>query len=146
MAAMHLIRPVGRNKQEVTIAEVPQQKAEQLAGGTVSPVEILYDEDERLTISQSLKQNEGVLEQAHAAGIGLEGLGNRRAELRQETSEDGIGALDQPSHSGRAELSRETPQRAGDRGEGQPLRTKLQTRTGEHPGASFAHLATEFLH
>ena len=132
MAAVQLVGTVGGEEQDALLAGVAHEEGQEVARGTVGPVDVLEDEHERLRLGQAPQQREQQLEDASLRGRRLRGGGVELGKQRREADRAGaqlVGA--QP------------PQGADDRREGQLAVAEVDAVAGEEASAPGAGAGTE---
>jgi hypothetical protein len=101
-------------------------------------VHVLDDQYHGTGLSQTLQQDERLLEQPRPRFAGIVRAGGL-AELRQQPGQlPGRAARQQLGHPGHAQIPDEIPEHRGERGECQAVGAKLQATPHQHPHARAA--------
>ncbi len=139
VAAVQLVRAVGRDQHEPLAPRGAQQEREEVAGRAVGPVEVLDDEHERRLVGHAPEQRQQHLEQARLGELRVAGGGGHPG-LGQQPGQLGATLAGQLDHRLRAQLALQLPQRADDRGVGQLALAQLDAVAGQdaRPGRASA--------
>ena len=94
VAAVDVVRAVGRHQEDACVVQGLQEVGEQLAGGAVGPVEVLDDDDEGAVGGEALQEAGGQFEEAGAADLLVMRLAGCLSQFGQDAGEFALLAGD----------------------------------------------------
>jgi hypothetical protein len=128
-----LIIAEGDHQQHPLPAQVPDQERQQVAGGTVGPVQILHHQHQRSLLAQAPQQPEQQLEQAGLRGLTRRATAIRLAQRGQQAGHLRPGGADQLADRTHADIAEQGPQRLHNRGVRQGTIADRHTAASQHP-------------
>ena len=137
VAAVHLVRAVGADREHPLGAHGPRHEGEEGARGAVGPVDVLEQQQHRLLAAEALQQREQRLEEpALRRARALVGARRRtaRAELGQQRGQLGPRELADLLQYG-VPVPRQRPQGGDERRVGQLALAQLYAFAAQRPGA-----------
>jgi hypothetical protein len=137
--AVQLVAAEGPHHQHPPRPQRGGEEGEQVAGGAVGPVQILYDPQQRRGGGQPLDHPQQQRKQPPLAGLASArgtGVGGRLAtpgQVGQQPSQLLAGGAGDRRQLGRVQVADEAVQRLDDRRERQPLLAQRHTTATQHP-------------
>ena len=140
VAAVQLVRAVGRDDEHALLAEAARQVDEERAGRAVGPVQVLDRDHQPVLAREQLQQLEQAVEQARLGGrlVVVAGLAEAGEDLGERAAR-GVGEL----LEGRVAGAGQRAQRADDRRVGQLALAQLDAVAADHADAVGAGRALE---
>jgi hypothetical protein len=133
---VQLVAAEGAHQQHPSRPQIGGQEGEQVAGGTVGPVQVLHDPQQRRPRGQPPDQPQQQLEQPPLTGTRDPGTGGRLAagdEVGHQAGQLGAGRASDRLQLGRVEVAGQAAQRLDQRGERQALLAQRHAAAAQHP-------------
>jgi hypothetical protein len=134
--AVQLVAAEAAQQQHPARAQGGGEEGDQVAGGTVRPVQVLHDPQQRRLRGQPLDHAEQQREQPPLAGVrgtGIRGRVGAPGEAGDQPRQVGAGRTGDRRQLGRVEVAGQAAQRVGDRRERQALLAERHAAAAQHP-------------